>query len=250
MIPDLPAEAVDAATQRVADELIWEAGIDGPPVDAFRVADSLGLVVATAAATAARGSLARFATTVAEPKPRRGVILLAPDQRPERRQWAVAHEIGEWAAVRVCGRLGVPAEQAAGGVRERIANALASRLLLPARWFGVDGDCADWDLLSLKALYNTASHELIARRLLEVVDTPAAITVMDQGATGWRRSNFRREPPPWGDAERAAWRHCHERGEPTIAGPEGEFLVRVRAWPVHEPGWRREVLLSEYTDHG
>lgn len=44
--------------------------------------------------------------------------------------------------------------------REHTADCLASRLLLPTRWFFVDGRSSSWDLRALKARYFTASHEL------------------------------------------------------------------------------------------
>ena len=62
----------------------------------------------------------------------KATILLRPDPRCERRQWAVAHEIGEHVAHRVFHLLGIDPREAAPDRRERAANHLAGRLLLPA----------------------------------------------------------------------------------------------------------------------
>ena len=53
----------------------------------------------------------------------KGSIFIRPDPRPERLQWAVAHEIGESRAADVFRRLGVRAVEAAAGAREMVANA-------------------------------------------------------------------------------------------------------------------------------
>ena len=62
-------------------------------------------------------------------------ILLRSDPRAERRQWALAHEIGEHAAHRVFLRLGVDFREVTANEREALANSMAGRLLLPTRWF-------------------------------------------------------------------------------------------------------------------
>ena len=99
--------------------------------------------------------------------PSRATILLRPEPRFERRQWAVAHEIGEHVACRVFALWGVDPRETQANAREHVANNLAGRLLLPTAWFAADAVACGWDLLGLKARYRTASHELIARRMLE-----------------------------------------------------------------------------------
>ena len=55
-----------------------------------------------------------------------------------------------------------------------MANNLAGRLLLPTAWFVADAAAENWDLIALKHRYATASHELIARRMLESIE-PLAV---------------------------------------------------------------------------
>ena len=126
---------------------------------------------------------------------------MRPEPRLERRQWAVAHEIGEHVAYRVFLQWGVDPRETAPKAREAVANNLAGRLLLPTAWFAADGAACGWDLLALKARYRTASHELIARRMLEC-RPPVIISIFDHRRISFRRSNFpagcrRRRRPRW-----------------------------------------------------
>jgi hypothetical protein len=98
----------------------------------------------------------------------------------------------------------------------------------------------DYDLLELKKLYRTASHEVIALRLLDLPDS-CIITVLDNGAIYKRRSNawqVRRqlEPP-----EQRCQRFVHQHGEPHHIHENG---WSVHGWPVHQDGWKREILRS------
>lgn len=259
MIPEIPDEQVRKALDGAAREILLAAGVERPPVDAFGVAERLGMIVARNRASLA-GELqprARFvrlgagaplaaAATACSPGGNQGAILVADDPRRERRQWAVAHEIGESRAYRVFSELGVDPCEAPVAAREAVANRLAGALLLPRDWFLRDGVTADWDLLDLKAIYASASHELIARRMLEM---PAGVivTLADQGQPVWRRSNRLARPPQLTAAERSAWIAAHDGGQPVQCErselPDG--IDDVRAWPIHEEGWRREIIRTE-----
>ena len=177
---------------------------------------------------------------------RRGTILVADDPRPERKQWAVAHEVGECVAHRLFTLLEIDYADIPPAGRERAANHLANALLLPRDWFSADGSALDWDLRELKQIYCTASHELIARRMLEM-SPPVIISLFDQGALQWRRSNLLRRPPPLTPVESKTWRSAFELAEPAFCVetnlPLG--IDEVRCWPVHEPGWRREILRTQ-----
>jgi hypothetical protein len=145
-------------------------------------------------------------------------------------------------------RLGVSFDEALPTARELVANRLASSLLLPRRWFAADGAELDWDLLELKARYATASHELIARRMLEM-RPPIVITMFDLGRIRWRRSNVASRPPALVPEERSAWREAHTTGLLAFATLDAESgLERVRCWPIHEPNWKREIMRSEVAE--
>ena len=239
MFGEIPAEQIREAVERAARETLAEGEWFAPPVDAEVLARRLGMAVSrddVGAATRAR--FVRLGGAAGQ-----GAIFVADEPRLERRQWAVAHEIGESAAWRVFAELGIDATDAAERAREEIANRLAGCLLLPREWFAADGAAVDWDLIELKARYSTASHELIARRMLEM--RPAVIvTLMDQRKISWRRSNVLHRAPPLTASERDVWEVAHATGQAVVCErselPDG--VEDVRVWPVHEDGWKREIV--------
>src|SRR5262245_45544387 len=85
----LPRELA-AATDYVAAELLRAASIHRPPVDALSLAAALGISIATNEGQHERARCVRLRTSsgLAPPIPS---ILLRPELRAERRQWAVAH---------------------------------------------------------------------------------------------------------------------------------------------------------------
>ena len=101
----------------------------------------------------------------------------------------------------------------------------------------------DWDLLELKERYNTASHELIARRMLEM-RPPIVITVCDQGRVHWRRSNVTSRPPEMlaEETRRLARLRIERACRRVNRSMAKQDWNRVRCWPVHEPGWKREIM--------
>ena len=247
MLSEIPDDEFAAALDGCAAEVLWEAGVTEPPVDALAVADGLGLVVAHDLAMPYRGRFVRLAEREGRDGGQ-GTIVVGESERPEREQWAVAHEVGESVAYRVFDRLGVAFDEALPTARERVANRLASCLLLPLRWFAVDGRELDWDLVALKDRYCTASHELIARRMLEM-RPPIVITVCDLGRVHWRRSNLTARPPSMLPTETATWREVHETGLPAEETLDMETGISlVRCWPIHEPGWKREIVRSEIAE--
>ncbi len=215
-------------------EVLAEAAVAGPPVDAFGVARALGIATAMDDRQAGRARYVRLGG-------RRATILLRPEPRMERQQWAVAHEIGEHVAHRLFRVLGVDPCETVPNARETVANHLAGRILLPTDWFAADGSDLDWDLLELKARYATASHELIARRMLECC--PAVIvTIFDNSRQYLRDSNVPGRAPPPSELEMRCWQSVHEHNRPDRSS-DGQRSVQ--GWPVHEENWKREVLRME-----
>jgi hypothetical protein len=253
MLREIPTEQFAAAIDDCAADVLWEAGVVDPPVDATVLAERIGLVVAQNEFMPIRGRFVRLADQSGRDPPSgdhaHGTIVVGPAERPERLQWAVAHEIGESIAYRVFEALGVQPEAGPSSAREIVANHLASALLLPRVRFAADGRELDWDLFGLKSRYATASHELIARRMLEM-RPPIIITLCDQGAIRWRRSNVTGRPPKLFPREHRAWQRCYERGAPTSTtlDPPETGLELVRVWPIHEPDWKREILRSEIAE--
>lgn len=252
MLIELDDAEVAGVLDDVVDQTLARLGIREPPIDAREIARRLGIVVAWDNAQEGRARYVRIQTPPADPDRAASrtitdidagqpLVLLRREPRPERQQWALAHEIGEHLAERAFACWGMSPETSAEGTRERLANRLANRLLLPSRWFDRDGRLTGWDLRRLKARYPTASHELIARRMLETPH-PAVMTICDQGKVTLRRSSSAGRVPPMSSAERAAWETAHDeaRDVERCAGS-----LRVRVWALHEPHWRREIVRTE-----
>lgn len=237
MTPEITHEQLSL----VLDELVFEqltlAGIDRPPVDAFALADALQLTVARDVRLEHRARLVRLNYSAGRS---RTSILIAPDPRPERRQWSVAHELGEHLANEACLRLGIRAVELPDNGRERLANLLANRILLPGEWFFPDARRAEWDLFALKKRFATASHELIARRMLDGAPR-IIVSVYDHDRLTWRRGNANGRIRPPSSDEIDCRRAAHVTGETAV----DEYVV---AWAIHEPGWKREIVRVEVTE--
>ncbi|HEX4146361.1 MAG TPA: ImmA/IrrE family metallo-endopeptidase [Pirellulales bacterium] len=242
MLPEIAPEEFAATLDRVATDVLDAVTWSEPPVDALEVARRLGLEIAYDSRQPSRARIVSL-SGFSDGQPHDS-ILLRPDPRPERRQWAVAHEVGEHSACQVFTSLGVDPAEAPESARETVANHLAGRLLLPTDWFGPDALACDWDLLRLKQRYATASHELIARRMLDF-EPWIVVTIFDNGRLTFRRSNRYRRRPDLSDDERRCWRLITEDGQArSIAGPS----CRTSGWPIYEPDWRREILRTCYDE--
>ena len=238
MLPDLAREEFAVCLDEVVTGFLAETDWEQPPVDALKLARTAGMAVAIDSRLLGRARTVRLQPGE---EAQQASIMLRPEQRAERRQWAVAHEIGEQLAYRVFAELGVMTAEADVAARERVANLLASRLLLPSSWCERHaGDC-HWDLFELKAIFTTASHELIARRMLDF-ESPVLVTLFDQSQVTWRRSNVTGRVPTLMPGELDCWREARETGR---AVDRMQDFGNVQAWPIHEPGWQREILRTE-----
>jgi len=264
VLGEVSREELTAALEQTAEELLTRAGWVAPPIDAIAVAEALGITVAFDAAQRERGRLVLLHAVHRTAAARDGkvcaqrlrdgsgvfagqrpgfqpLVVLRPDPRPERQQWAAAHELAEYAAWSVFDRLGADLRLVSPAWRERVANLLAARLLLPANWLRPLAQQTAWDLLQIKASFATASHELILRRMLDF-DVALVISVFDQGRLTLRRSNLPASVPPPGADELSCVRRVRRSMRPARCGA-------VAAWPAYEPGWRRELLRWEIDEH-
>lgn len=223
------------ACDDVIDEVIDELEIENPPVDAFDVARRMGVEIVYDKRQINR---ARFKRLGGSP-----TIFLRPDERAERLQWAVAHELGEQMTHRVFAKLHHEGP-VGGAMREQAANELAGRLLLPRRWFFEAVEQFDGDVLALKNRFETASHELILLGLLRWPDW-SVVTVFDNQQVT-RRFGNQGSAPRMTPVEHEVWDECHRTGR-TVEREEAG--VRVQAWAVHEGDWRRELMrVTAYED--
>lgn len=219
----------------LVEELLVSLEVHTPPVDALHLARSMGMHVVFDAQQLGRARLVAWEDRRA---PGRQTIFVRPEPRPERLQWSVAHEIGETQAAAIARAMALAPEELTDGGRERLANRFASHLLLPTAWFAADAERTNGDVFSLKQIYSTASHELIARRMLDF-ETPQIITVIDNGRISWRESNLPGQPPPLFPLEHACRRAAQTTGHATVSE---DFVAIVQTWRILEPAWTREIL--------
>jgi hypothetical protein len=49
--------------------------------------------------------------------------------------------------------------------------------------------------------------------------------------------------------EKAVWQDVHQSGIPACETLDAETgLEAVRCWPIHEPGWKREIIRSQIVE--
>jgi predicted transcriptional regulator len=224
------------AVAETVQTILQQGEIRAPPVDALALAHSLHLTIAWDRTQTGRGRLKRIAG--------RSTIFLRPEERPERLQWAAAHEVGESLIWQICRSLDVDGAELSPRQREALANRFARELLLPLEWFRRDCQSFQFDLAALKARYHTVSHELIAWRFLDL-EAPGVVTVFDQGALTRRQGNGPMRTPPLTDVERRCWEWLRRtRDSALIQDPR----LTVRGWCIDSPGWEREILYAVYAE--
>ncbi len=234
---DLNRDEVLAAIDAEVEGLLEAAALKKPPVDAIALAqEHLGMVVCLDREQKQRGRAQRV----------RGQrqIYLRPEPTVERHQWTVAHEIGEHFKTELLVRLHIAPEDTRAMSGESLANLFAYHLLVPTRWFRADAPACNYDLLELKERYQTSSHEVIAWRFLDL-PAPCIVTVIDNERITRRRSNAwptKRELHP---VEEKCRQYVHEHSKPHELRAQS---WTVHGWPVHQLGWKREILRSEVDD--
>ena len=236
-VEELSREEVADVVDRAVEELLHAAGVAGPPVDAIALAQRhLGMVICLDQHQPQRGRAQRSGG--------RKQIYLRPEPTEERHQWTVAHEIGEHVKPSLLERLGVDPQQMRAMAGESLANLFAYRLLVPTCWLRADAPELDYDGLELKKRYRTASHEVVAWRLLDLPE-PCVITIVDNDRVSRRRSNAWRITRRLEPAERRCQRYVNQHGRAHVL-QEGGWTVY--GWPVHQADWKREILRSVFDE--
>ena len=116
MLPEMTQEELSAGMDAVVMDVLDQVRIHRPPVDAMAVARGLGITVAIDARQQGRARYLRLAQ--ARGRRPRATVLLRPEPRCERLQWALAHEIGEHVACRVFAALGMDPRETGPEARE------------------------------------------------------------------------------------------------------------------------------------
>ncbi len=210
-----------------ARALLERLDVKGPPVDAFALARDLKLSVHIDSDLATRGYSRR----------RWGIeTIMVGSKNPgksERKHFTIAHEIGE---VLLAGKVGQ-------GFIEDASNLMAVSLLLPRGWFHKDAEALEFELPSLKDRYPTASHEVIAYRMLDV--KPLIVSIFDNGRLYRRKSSY----PVRVQGTYPAEMECLE----SVSGSGKRVTLKddtlsVTGWPVFRNNWKRVILKTELND--
>ncbi|RME06196.1 MAG: hypothetical protein D6812_01935 [Deltaproteobacteria bacterium] len=177
------------------EALIERAGIERPPIHPRRVARRLGITLHARKELAARGVYLRRGEAE--------FIYFRRDDRREREHFAIAREIVQRTL------FGEVPQQRRPPHADRLSAQGAMMLLLPRNFFEPHAEALDWDLLRLKKIYTTASHEVIARRMTHF--RPCIVRIYDNG---------KRSASLWPPSLRRS---------ATFEGVEGELLSRIVA---------------------
>lgn len=187
------------------------------PVDAFGLADALGLTVR---AWPGHGALLDYDGA--------SVFLTTRPTRPTRQHGLVAHELGHFL-------LREHREQD----DELAARYLAGALIVPREELDRDLRRLGLSIVALRAKHVNASHEMIARRITQL--RSAIVTIIDDGRVTARAASPwlpvpRPQVPPWeldlaarAIESREEVRHGETVATPAIAGSRRRALIVARA---------------------
>lgn len=164
-------EEISGLLDRFVEGLLAKCQIDHPPVEPRKIADAIGLVYHETKLEGRRGQSYR--------RNGRQHVEIARKDRPERKNFALAHEIMELELKRA---LEDPKDA------HRWANLSASFLLTPTIWFRDQCLRTSFDLAKLKKVFSTASWEVIALRTLNFSES--IITIVDDGRVTRRKSSY------------------------------------------------------------
>jgi predicted transcriptional regulator len=210
--------------EREAEALLDKLGIHAPPVDAFLLAKGLGLAIQIDPLLKTRGYSRRRWDL--------GTIVVGSKNpgKSERKQFTIAHELGE---ISLKGKV-------EGTHLEEASNLMAINLLLPRGWFKRDAEASGFDLLELKKIYSTASHELIALRMLEF--RPMIVTIFDNGRLYRRKGSYPFPIRTVYPMERQCLKEVSLNGGKVSLKDE---RMSVTGWPVFREDWKRVILRTE-----
>lgn len=210
--------------------------IERPPIDAFLVAEKLDYEIGIDDKLKTRGYKRR--------RWGKDEIFVNSPSKSERKHFTIAHEIAEH----------ILEDRIIREDLEGACNAMASSLLMPAHWFEMDAKNCNFDLLKLKKIYSTASHEAVAYRMLHFSE--CIITIFDNGKATIRKASINNPCRHIHPLEVKCFQKVSNSGEPfEVSGNN----LRVQGWPVfklaksigesasHFGGndWKRVILRTE-----
>jgi hypothetical protein len=234
--------------KEIVEELLDAAGITGPPVDPFAIVKVFSRRASSLPGGKSRPSLPAgegrsrpapesHIKKVRLPENLKGYtrkigglheIYVNEDQRSERQNFTLAHEIFE---------IILPHQP----FKERLCNLGASNLLMPDPWFREACQTTSFNLVSLKKTFSTASWEAVAYRTLAFRE--GVVSIVDNGKVTNRVGSMGfNYPPDPTHTERMALHQAMRTGEIVTMDQGG---LTVEAYPVFEGDWKRVILVAQ-----
>ncbi len=219
---------------QLVENLLSKSQVEGPPFNAAHIAQRLGIDVIRDNRQEGR---ARQKVLRGQP-----TIFVRMEDRDERFQWSVAHELGEIHGSDLLSRvIGNDANEATTwAYREQLANEIGTRVLLPEPHFSQLAQKFQADITELKRVFSTASYEQITRRLLSI-GLLLVISQFDQGRLVRRTSSQGPVLQKLTPVEKSCWEQIHHGEEFCEERTESMW---IRGYAIHEPEWKREFLLT------
>jgi predicted transcriptional regulator len=232
---DFSQDELFEAIDRLVNGMLERSGVVKPPVNALDLAENhLGIPVEVVEPVEAdeRG----------RPRPRlrrtSAGIVLSSDMTEEQQQKKAADGIARTFLADILGKLGVSPGTENKQLASHIRALFVSRLLVPHKLLRTALKECRYDLLELKKVFNTATVEMIALRLLDL-DEPCVIAIVDDGVVTVRRGNRATASTKLGPAEQTCLNRVMELDLPHRLRA-GEWTVQ--AWPVPDRPLRRIIL--------
>ena len=220
---DFSREDLFDACDRLVAGLLDRAGAAAPPVDALRVADDhLGISVEFVEPEEDERGRPRAG---GHRRPTSGIVL-SSHMTAEQRQTAAARGIARALVPDLLRKLDIEPGSESKAAAAHFRALLAARVLVPTRMLKTALRDCKYDVPALRAVFATATVELVAGRLLDL-DDPCVITVIDDGVVATRRGNA---VPP-GRALVPAEQQCLDR----VMHLDSPARIRAGGWTAH--GW-------------
>ncbi|MCI0703113.1 MAG: hypothetical protein L0241_18705 [Planctomycetia bacterium] len=238
---DFSQEELFEVVDRLIAGMLERAGVTAPPVNALKLAEShLGIPIEVVDPVEEDESGRR------RPRARQSTsgIVLSPDMSDEQQQRAAAEGIARLLLPDILRKLDVPVGSESKQFASQLRGLAVPRLLIPTRLLRSALRECKYDVLALKAVFTTASAEMVALRLLDL-DDPCVIAVVDDGVVAVKKSNRFPVSKKLEPAEQECVDRIMELDLPQRVRIAG---WTVNGWPVPDRPFRRILLRAVLDD--
>lgn len=224
---------------RSVRNLLQNAGVSGPAVDALELAESYFRIPVEYIDEEEAGP--RRYGDAPKRSPRAGTILLRFDQSDEAKQVLAARAVARQLLPDLYRKIGIVPGTENRSAEKQLIHLIVPRLLLPGFLFAALARKSGFDLFAIKELFPTAPYDFIAWRMLEIDEEASVVAIVDDGTVTARRSNRFPVNKVLTEAERLCVQQTTATKDPS----------RIRrddwtawGWPVSGIPFRRIILRS------